>query len=194
MFAASSPLRYCPPRSARPERDTVPGASWEPHRKCARPGDFSRLSPGFVWRESCASSALRGGVCAASERLWDGVSLGFLLGSPPVPRLFDPLLGVHFHPFPTIRVLGYPLPLQELGKAALWRGFRLCQIPPRVGVLVVRSLFDCRMTFVQPLFVAGFSRFVHGSMGDSRASLGLRPSFVLASISFSVSSARSKPS
>ena len=37
------------------------------------------------------------------------------------------------------------------------------------------------MTFVRPLFVAGFSRFVHGSMGDSRASLGLRPSFVLAS-------------
>lgn len=37
------------------------------------------------------------------------------------------------------------------------------------------------MTFVRPLFVTGFSRFVHGSMGDSRASLGLRPSFVLAS-------------
>lgn len=31
----------------------------------------------------------------------------------PVPRLF-PLLGVHFHPFPTIRVLGYSLPPSEL--------------------------------------------------------------------------------
>lgn len=71
----------------------------------------SRLPLGFVWWEPCASSALRGGACAASERLCGG-----LLSSSwasPVLRLF-PLLGVHFRPFPTIRILGYSLPPSEL--------------------------------------------------------------------------------
>lgn len=165
---------------------------------------FSRVPHGFLPVLGGGSPVLQ----CAFVRLSCGFTAGILLGSSwvlsPVPRLF-PLQGVHFRPFPTIRVWGYSLPpsvlsaLRGRGVAwvwlftvccckfippihfPLWRGFRLCQIPPQVGgslcSLVVRSLFDCRMTFVQPLFVAGFSRFVHGSMGDSRASLGLRPSF-----------------
>jgi hypothetical protein len=100
---------------------------------------FSRLCVAGVLRFVCASWWCLCGFRAALGRGFSWVHLGFLACSSPVL----PLLGVHFRPFPSIRVLGYPLPLQELGKAALWRVFRLCQIPPRVGFLVVRSLFDC---------------------------------------------------
>lgn len=126
-----------------PGRDTAPGAAWEPSRKCARPGGFSRLPPGFVCRESCASSALRGGVCAASVRLWDGVSLGFPLGflacSSPVPPP-----GLSFPPVSDHSDLGLFVAALRAGQRPHCGG---CSGSARSrhgwGFLVVRSLFDC---------------------------------------------------
>ncbi len=78
----------------------------------------SRLRVAGVLRFACGSMW----VCAAFLRLWDGVSLGFLLGF---------LACSH----------------------SLWRAFRLCQIPPQVGVslcsLSVRLLNDLCSTVVR---------------------------------------------
>ena len=144
LFAASSPLRYCPPQSART------GQSGTQHRgqSGSRPGNapvlgashgFSRLWVAGVLRFICGSVW----VCAASERLWDGVSLGFLLGfacSSPV----RPLLGFHFRPFPTIRILGYSLPLQELGNGPIVAGLPALPDPATGGCFSLFALCSWR--------------------------------------------------
>ena len=126
MFAASSPLRYLPPQSAR----TAQGGTQHRGQPGSRPGNAPVLgaSHGFLPALCGGSPALRLRFVVVFVRLPCGFGTGFLLGSPwvlsPVSHLF-PLQGVHFRPFPTIRVLGYSLPpsvLPDLGVGAISSG------------------------------------------------------------------------
>lgn len=96
-------------------------------------------SRGFFPALCGGSPALRLRFVVVFVRLPCGFRTGFLLGSSwvssPVPHLFAPLLGVHFRPFPTIRVLGYPLPPSEL--SALGVGAISSGITGRLSILAL---------------------------------------------------------
>lgn len=178
FLAASSPLRYCPPRSAR----TGQGGTQHRGQSGRRPGNAPVLgaSHGFLPALRGGSPALRLRFVVAFVRLPCGFGTGFLLGSPWVLACSSPVPppGRSFPPISNHSGFGLPVAAPGAGQGRIVAGLPALPDPATGGCF---SLFALCSIAEWPLFNRCSWRGSLASPTVQWLFLGLRSGFVLAS-------------